>query len=354
MNPRLLHTFRRHWKLLSVPLLVVPVIALWMVLGSPARYEASATLWLDTPPPDNSSVTHPDPAQTTQAAQAQSLLYELLRTNHFRLRVAGRGPLEQYLRSNPPAGWSPTALLRKLRRQPAFDRQIEEALAGHVATMPEGPQILTIKFQSEDPDVAAGSLQALVDEFQAERASLTALRARGSVAYFEQQLESARLSEQAIIDQTAEYRRQHPSAGSTDPMLSALREAQQAAAAAVVDATNALHRASVTVANPSVDPSTLRVLDAPTVPPGPIRGRKALVLAVVGGLFAGAVVAFAGAFAIASWPGRRDEAGPAAATTRDALDDAPLFLPDLDLEPAPAPARGSHRLRRRRRRSAAR
>src|SRR5438105_2610218 len=124
MNPRYREAFRRHRILYSLPAVLMTLLAAWFVLGAPKVYQADASLWVDTPAPQQSSLAETNTFLLTPAAQAQQLLGELLTTRDFRVEVAKRGPLETYLRSKPSQGWGPTGLLANLKGTATLDSRI--------------------------------------------------------------------------------------------------------------------------------------------------------------------------------------------------------------------------------------
>src|SRR3954469_4447813 len=110
-------TIQKHKIVLSVPIVVVVLLALWTTAGAPKAYEASASLWVDNLPPAPSSLAINDPSIRQPAEIQQMLVTELLQTRDFRLRVGKAGPLGRYLASKPSTGWGPMALVGKLSGQ---------------------------------------------------------------------------------------------------------------------------------------------------------------------------------------------------------------------------------------------
>jgi uncharacterized protein involved in exopolysaccharide biosynthesis len=295
------NTARQHRWLLLVPILLAPVIALWVVLGTPNEYRSSASLWFDTAPPADSSVTHPDASLTPPAAQAQILLNELLQTKQFRARVGTRAGLTTYLETNSAAGWDPLALLRSLKGAGATDAQLKSALGpAHVSSSTDGPQILSLSVQQPAPAIAKGTLQALIEQFRQEESDLEVARAGAAVAYYRDQVAAAKLADDAVRKQITDYLHAHPGSTLVDPSLAILTQAEQTASAKLLDATNSLNVASIGQTGPSSDAGSMRVIDPPADPLGPVRGLRALVLAVFAGLFGGLVVAIAGLVGLVS------------------------------------------------------
>src|SRR3954454_7851836 len=97
MNPSYVQTFQRHRLLFSLPVVIMTVLALWFVVGTPKQYKAGASLFVDTPVTQPSSFNDPNPGDVTPAAQSQQLLNELLATRSFRMKIGHEGPLTKYL-----------------------------------------------------------------------------------------------------------------------------------------------------------------------------------------------------------------------------------------------------------------
>src|SRR3954453_20745880 len=105
MNPRYRATFRRHWVLFALIVLLCSLIGLTFSLGSPKLYRSSATLYVESPT-DSAAFGALPPA-----AQEQSMLTELLSTNNFVHDIARNSPLQAYLETHSSTGSTPTALL---------------------------------------------------------------------------------------------------------------------------------------------------------------------------------------------------------------------------------------------------
>jgi uncharacterized protein involved in exopolysaccharide biosynthesis len=282
-------TFRRHRQLLLAPILLAGVLAFWTVAGSPKAYESTASVWVDSPPPLPTSLNETNPSVRTPAEQQQLLLGELLRTRGFRLTVGRAAPLRTYLASGPSAGWGPTALLGGAGGRGSVDTRLVGALGPkQVTSVVAGPQVLQVTYQGPTPTVAAGTLRALLNQFSAERSRLEAARNRSLVAFYGDQVRSAR---RALV------------AAQTTGTPGAVRLAN----AEYGRAQRRLHRAAST-AGAGTAHLGLAVIDPPRVPAGPVAGHKKTVMAMIGGLFVGALISFLGVVALTpSRPGDWDE-----------------------------------------------
>jgi uncharacterized protein involved in exopolysaccharide biosynthesis len=301
---------RRHRLLLLIPIVVAPALALWVVLGTPNEYQSTASLWFDTPPPADSSVTNPDALSTPPAAQTQILLNELLQTKQFRGQVGDRSGLTGYITTSAPNAWDPMSLLKGLRGKQTTDELLQVALGpAHVTSKVDGPQVLTLSVEQPAAGMAQATLQALIDQFRQERNNLDAARATSAVAYYQDQVSAAKQADDALKKQISSYLQSHPSANTTDPGIAVLTQAEQAASAKLLDAQNSLNVANIGVTAPGTDEASMRVIDPPAEPRGPVRGIKAIGLAGVGGLFGGIVIAAAGLFGLVSLSRMRARGG---------------------------------------------
>jgi uncharacterized protein involved in exopolysaccharide biosynthesis len=303
-------TFRRHRRLLLLPIALATFVALWSVVGSPKSYQSSASLWVDTGPGLDSSVANANPALPSPAEQEQSVLAELLQTRNFRLTVGRQGPLANYLATHSGRGWGPTSLLSALRGGDSLAHRTVTALSGkQVTTTIEGPQVLQISYVGPTPAVATGTLKSLLGELERKSSLLAQSRGRQTVAFYREQLDGAQKVVGDARQQVAAYLAQHPGAvGATDPMLRALKQAQGQATARLARATTNFNLASSAVQPAATSPSTIEVLDPPAAPTGPVSGKKKALLGLIGGLFAGALISFLGIVALT--PGTPEAATP--------------------------------------------
>jgi uncharacterized protein involved in exopolysaccharide biosynthesis len=188
MSSPYVETFSRHRRLLSIPIVVATLIAIWFAVGAAPEYESTTSLWFDNAPRGQSSLDQTNPALLTPAAEEQQLLNELLTTRAFRIKVGHRGPLAEYLAGHTSAGWGPTALLTMVRGTGSLDDRIVAALdTKQVRTTVAGPQLLAIKLKGPTPTVTAATLKALVREFNRQRSAARLARARTTLTYYKTQ-----------------------------------------------------------------------------------------------------------------------------------------------------------------------
>ena len=282
-------TFHRHRPLLLAPIVLAGCLAFWTVAGSPKAYESTASVWVDSPPPLPTSLNETNPSVRPPAEPQQLLLGELLRTRGFRLTVGHDSPLRAYYAGNPSEGWGPTKLLGLGGHTHSVDAHIVGALGPkQVTSIVAGPQVLQVTYQGPTPAVAAGTLRALLNQFSAERARLEVERNRSLVGFYEDQLRSAR---RTLLDARA----------SGTPAALRLATAEYGRAQRRVQRANSAAGAGTAHLG-------LAIIDPPRVPVGPVAGHKKTVMALVGGLFVGALISFLGVIALTpSRPGDWDE-----------------------------------------------
>jgi uncharacterized protein involved in exopolysaccharide biosynthesis len=289
-----LKTFRRHPRLFLLPIVLTTLVALWFVAGSPSAYESTASLWVDNPPPATSSLNEANPTIQTPAEEEQLLINELLQTKSFRLAVGHNGPLAAYLGRDPGQGWGPPALFAMLSGGGSVNSRILSALSSKkIELSVAGPQVIQVRYRAGTPQVATGTLAAFVKQLDRQRLQLSMLRGRSALAYYKAQVAAASKAVVTARQRTAAYVSDHPGATpASDPNLKALKRGEIAAASQLAQATARVNRASSRVDAAVGAGNAFAVLDAPKVPSGPVGKIKQLLLALVGGLFAGALISF--------------------------------------------------------------
>jgi hypothetical protein len=296
MNPAYKETFARHRLLFCLPVILAALVSLLLVLGAPKAYESEATLWVDRPPPGQSSLNDPNPAVLTPATQAQQVLGELLSSRSFRLEAGKRGGLKKYLASHS-SGFSVTGLLRG--KAPLDNRVAAGLDAKHVMLTVNGPQVLAISLKGPEPAVAANTLSALIDQFKLKRTELGIQRAQALITFFQHRVDAA---------QTAEETASTP-------------QEANAAAKQLRTMTKALNQAQLSFDALRLQKGTfeIHVQDQPTPPTGPVSGKKKALFALVAGLFVGALVSFLG---IVLLSGREERERPVIRPLQERLEES--------------------------------
>jgi hypothetical protein len=305
MNPAYKQTFLRHKVLLSVPIAVTTVLALWFAFGTAKQYRASASIWADANPPGASSVS-PSSGPTSFAIQTQQALSELLISKRFRLEVARRGPVAAYAAAHPTQGWGPQAVLQKIRGSGSAEDRAAAALDfRHVTLIVDGPHLVTMQLNGPTPEVAVGTLQALIDSFGDELDQLAVKRQEDAMAHFAEQRDGAA---EALTDLQEQINllQQSPN-GSAE--LPGLIKARQLGQKRLTKATLAYNRAKLNAMTGGGQKDTFRVQDPAEPPAPPVGGMKKSLMVVFAGLFAGALLSFLGLVLLTRDGETGDEAG---------------------------------------------
>ena len=282
MNPSYRQTFSRHSVLFSLPVVITTVLAIWFVAGTPKQYRAGAALFVDTKS-GPSSLDEPNSTITPPANRAQQFLTELLATKQFQGEV-GRGPLDEYLTKHSSEGWGPTGLLRKLRGSGSVaDRRAKALDAKHVLTMLPGGQVLGIELRGPTPEVAVGTLQALITAFNQQRRELDVNRQRGAMTTFANRINAAKSTLARVNSQLAD--------GTRSPAeIQGLLQAQRTAQAQLRNATRGYPQAALGLDVAKGEKDSYTVMDAPNLPAPPVSGMKKSVMMVFAGMFVGFLI----------------------------------------------------------------
>jgi uncharacterized protein involved in exopolysaccharide biosynthesis len=266
---RYLETFYRHRILLLAPVVLALAASLGYTMTQPRLYQASAKVWVDSAASvagDLNSSAYASPADS----QA-SVLREWLQTRWFTDRVGYRGPLATYLTQRPNAYSGPFSNLGGSLFGSSggesdaqhMDNLLADTVNKRALVLPLGPQILSVTFDAPNPSVAAGTAQALVDEFLGQIRSTRQAQAQAVVDFYKQQV--AALPKPSPSDEIARAR----VAGLEDKLDQAK-----------------LQLAALTVPGAG----GFRVIDAPLIPEQAKSIRKVLLLAGVAGLVIGLAV----------------------------------------------------------------
>jgi uncharacterized protein involved in exopolysaccharide biosynthesis len=313
-------TFMKYRRLLLMPVVLAVGLALWTVGGAPKSYRSITSLWVDYPPPAPSSLTVTDPSMRTPADQHKLIFDELMQTRDFRVAVARRGPLARYLQAGPAKGWGPIALLSSLRGSGGAPTDATIAAAfgpKQVTSVVAGPQVLQLTYRAGDPVVAAETLRALVNQYDVQLTKIGTERTRSMLSYQQARVDAASKAVTEARGRLGRYEQRNPGAApASDPDLRALTRAQRSAGSELSSATAALNRAASDLQPAQPAETGVRVIDAPRLPHGPLRGNTMLVVAMIGGLFVGGLVSLLGLIALtpsrpSGWDGHAVDEPPA-------------------------------------------
>jgi hypothetical protein len=275
-------------------MVVSVLVAALIVLASAKSYKSFTDLWVDSAAPAPSSLGASAlslGAGVSPATQEQGVLNELLATRSFVLAV-GHGSA---LGSSLPGNHSGSSLTSSGRSP--VDAKIISAVSKNVTSLVEGPQVLQITFSGPTPAVARSALDALVRQLQSDSAGFIAQHNQSALSYYRSQLATANQALTTARNQVTAYLGQHPGAtAGGDPNLGVLTGAEAAASTQLLQANTALNQAAGGGWNVQViDPPANGLLAT---------SRNKQLLAIFGGLLAGAMISFLGTIALT--PGRRE------------------------------------------------
>jgi uncharacterized protein involved in exopolysaccharide biosynthesis len=290
-------TFTKRWRLLGSPIVLGVVVAFWVVMGSPAKFSSSASLWVDNPASVTSSLGDVSEAVIPPAQQEQQVLSELLTTRAFVLAVGHSSSLGSWLAGHPVSGWGPSQLLKRLSGSGSSvdDRIVGALTPSSVHSTVAGPQVLDVSFSSPSPAVARSTVAAVVNQLQQSGPRFAAVHAQAAASYYSSQQQAASQAVTAARGELAAYLASHHGAGPSDPNVQALQAAVSAASGQLQQAQGGLNQA--VAAGKRTGGSALQVIDQPT-PAIKTSTNKKRLFAIVGGLFAGALIALLGTIAL--------------------------------------------------------
>jgi hypothetical protein len=352
-------TFRRHRALLIAPVVVAALVGAWFTFGAAPRYRSFATLWVDNSPAISSSVgaamtatSDSDPslsgaggpgsaaaAPSGPAALEAQAISQLLLSPGFDTAISRGSLLPTFLESGGSGGgFSPSALLAG--HTPDIPGS-EAVGAGAAVFAPglrmssTGPQVLELSYDSPSARVSRSVLQSVVRQLGAAGSDFGASIGKTASAYYKRQLTAATSEATGNQGSLTTYVRQHPHANAdTDPTYRALtREVGLADA----------QRASVQVASTQADAeaesaratATIKVMDAPTLPTGPVTGLISKLTGALGGAFAGTVMSLLALIALTPRPRTRWDAEVPLFTRLAAWDSTGRNVTGPSARPAP-------------------
>ncbi len=301
---RYLETFFRHKILLIAPVVLALAISIWYVAARPKSFQSSATLWVDTQPPAASSIDAPGNGPTP-AAQAQSVLQELVATRSFMLKAGHRSALATYVATHPSKNNGPTALLSKAmsafkhKASPTVDDRIVATLSGKVTSSVVGPQVVRVNLAAPDPSISQSALTGILAEYGDELAADRSGRDQAAVQYYQQQLTSANAALSDARGAEVAYVTAHPEVANPttpDPEFASLVQATADAQTNYTQAKNALTAATESLTTVKLEDS-FHIVDAPQFG-GAVSGKKKEIFAAVAGLLLGILVSVLGLVAL--------------------------------------------------------
>jgi uncharacterized protein involved in exopolysaccharide biosynthesis len=273
-------TFRRHRKLFCLPIILGALVAGVFVFATQKSYKSTASLWVDTTPPAQSSIGAGSSALVQPPASAEGgILSELLTTGSFASAVAQN------------------SLLGKSLGSVASIRQHAAALlgTGQVVPIVEGNQVLQISYTASSPAMATSVLAAIIAQLQNYTDRLTSQHNRDAVASATEQLKAAETALATARGNVASYKARRPKVTQADPNYAALVAAENNAVARLGQANAALGQVA---GAGNAGGWLIHVIDPPTNAGSAGMGKKKIVEIIFGGAMVGLLVSFLAVIAL--------------------------------------------------------
>jgi uncharacterized protein involved in exopolysaccharide biosynthesis len=188
---RVIEAFFRHWLLILLPILVIPIDVGAAMLSTPPQYEAQAGMWVEQATYLSYS-TDDINRYLSPAVNQRNRLVELMQTRSFLAEVAGKTALASI--ADAPGG---DDVLRAL-----FARDFEVTTSGD--------HLLSLRFRAEDREVATSVLSAMVEKFKARAASDRYGQAQVAITFYQSRLTEADTELASARSQLAKYLSDNP------------------------------------------------------------------------------------------------------------------------------------------------
>jgi uncharacterized protein involved in exopolysaccharide biosynthesis len=267
-------TFRRHRKLFCLPIILGALVAGVLLFATQKSYKSTASLWVDTTPPAQSSIGAGSSALVQPPASAEGgILSELLTTGSFASSVAQN------------------SLLGKSLGSVAAIRQKAASLLGTGQVVPtvEGNQVLQISYTASSPAMATSVLAAIIAQLQNYTDRLTSQHNRDAVASATEQVKAAETALATARRNVAAYKERRPKVTQADPSYVALVAAENNAVARLGQANTALGQVA---GAGNAGGWSIHVIDPPTNAGSAGMGKKKIVEIIFGGAMVGLLVSF--------------------------------------------------------------
>jgi uncharacterized protein involved in exopolysaccharide biosynthesis len=293
---RFLETLFRHKLVAILPILLCLLVAAGYQVAQPKSYTSTGSLYIDATVPGNSPTNTANQYVDPSTLQ-ESAIQELLTTRSFAIAVGDKGPLAAYLASHPRAsstGLAAVPLLSNLfsSSKGSVDDQVANNLPSMVTLVTAGPQVVNITVAAPSPSVAAGTAQAVIDEYTSQTTAALTSTDQVAVQYYDQQLSQAEATLQQAQQQLTAYLVAHPTVPSTGVGNATATELSQAVTLDTSSYQNVLSEyqsAELSLANVASQ-TGFQVLDAPTASASPVSSSKKLLGTGLAGLVVGLLV----------------------------------------------------------------
>jgi uncharacterized protein involved in exopolysaccharide biosynthesis len=215
---RYLETFYRHRLLVLAPLAICLVISLGIVAVQPRSFASTAKIWVDRPLLATSAPTN---IYQTPADEQTAVLQELVKTRSFCILAANRATLpadlqnEHLASAHDPVNRALALLPGKhSNAAPLTQDQLDElafqTISHDTTVVASGPNIVTVTFQYGNAAVAAGTAQAIIDQYVDEVLTGQRAEAKAAVDFYAGQVAAARADLSAADTKVLNYLDVHP------------------------------------------------------------------------------------------------------------------------------------------------
>src|SRR5579859_1380918 len=298
---RYLEVFFRYKIALASLMLVSLVVSTGVVMVMPRNYQSTASLWFDhNPIPDDSALA----AAMTPADQATAAFHEMLNTRDFDIKVGRRGPLARYYETtgNFPKSDPVTPIIHWIEQKPEptgatrlamVDNGIVLTLQKYVVITPTQPRVVGLSFDFSDPDVAAGTLQAFIEQFSEQVKASALITAQSTLDFYDTQASAQLVAVQAADAALTKYVVAHPALqnpqyAAIDPTYTGLQQTRDLANQDYVALLKKVDQAKLDVARlQQPGPYGFRIVDPPQRPIGSNGLLKSVLFGVGGGIGVG-------------------------------------------------------------------
>lgn len=292
---RFLETLFRHKWLALIPIILGVVLASGYELVQPRAFQTSASLWINSNTPGQNPNAGTSNQYVDPSTQQENILRELLTTRSFALAVGHHGPLGAYLARHPNADVKGLAAVPGVgalfsSSSKSLDDRITTELPSDVTFTTPGPQVVTITVKAPSAAVAVGTTNTVISEYKNQVVAALQASDQVGVNYYATQVSLAQTQQQQALQQLAAYQKAHPGAPADDPGMAPLQQAVDLAERNYATQQQNYQQAQLNAAN-ATNYTGFQVIDNAITPSAAISRLKNVIVAGVGGLVIGLLVA---------------------------------------------------------------
>lgn len=196
MIEKVLEAFFRHWLLVILPVVVIPLDVTAWVFATPAQYEAQTSVWVDRPTYLNfgtDELTRYLPPATVQ----RNHLGEFMQTRTFLNDVVA------------------ATSLKRLLGDPNGVAELDRMFARDLDILQTGDHLLVIQFRAEERAVAFEMVNAIVDQFRKRVTEDRRNQAQVAISFYTARLNNVNANLTQARSDLAQYLAANPSVAAT-------------------------------------------------------------------------------------------------------------------------------------------